>query len=127
MKQRRYRNKLVIHEEQPKPELKYHNQKVEIDGICFDSKREARRYVYLKHLQEGGLISDLTLQPEFELIPKHKHDGQTVRATKYRADFQYVQDGKIVIEDVKGFANAEFKLKKKLFEYLNPDLTITLI
>ena len=50
---------------------KYHNRKVEIDGIKFDSTKEGERYLELKLLLKAGKIRDLQMQVEFELIPKH--------------------------------------------------------
>ena len=107
--------------------MKYHNKKTEIDGIVFDSKLEAERYCYLKTMQKGKLIRDLRLQPEFELIPTFKKNGKTYRKIAYIADFSYfdVQEGKIIIEDVKGFKTAVYRLKRTLFEYIYKDLTIT--
>ena len=49
---------------------KYHNRKVEIDGIKFDSTKEGERYLELKLLLKAGKIRDLQMQVEFELIPK---------------------------------------------------------
>lgn len=49
---------------------KYNAKKVEIDGITFDSKKEAARYCDLKLMQRAGEIRDLQLQVEYELIPK---------------------------------------------------------
>lgn len=95
---------------------KYHNRKTEIDGIVFDSKREAQRYAELQLLQRAGKIRDLSMQVEFELIPKQ--DGE--RACKYKADFvYYVADtGKMVVEDVKGYKKGAayqlFSIKRKL-------------
>ena len=51
---------------------KYRNIKTEVDGIKFDSKREAQRYQELKLLEKGGVISNLELQPKFELLPANK-------------------------------------------------------
>ena len=48
---------------------KYGNTKASVDGIVFDSIREARRYKDLKLLQASGKISDLRLQVAFELVP----------------------------------------------------------
>lgn len=85
-----------------------------IDGIVFASKAEAIRYRELKLLECAGKIKDLHLQPRFLLIPKTK----TQSACYYVADFQYIQNKKIIVEDVKGFVTAVYKLKKKLFLYL---------
>ena len=106
---------------------KYHSKKTPVDGIIFDSKAEADRFVELKLLQRSGAISGLILQPSFDLIPAYKKNGKKVRKTVYVADFQYYDEitQETVIEDVKGVKTPVYKLKKKLFEYLYPDLEIT--
>lgn len=106
---------------------KYKNEKVYLDGIRFDSKAEAKRYLILKSMQDEGLIKGLELQPEYEILPTYKKDGKTVRAMKYRADFRYFCGDKLVVEDVKGIETEAFKIKKKLVEYFYPDITITLV
>lgn len=105
---------------------KYHNSKVTVDGITFDSKKEAQRYTELKMLQKSGVISNLTLQPEFVLIPAFKKNGKAYRKTVYKADFSYFDHdiGKTVVEDVKGFKTDVYKLKKKLFEHIYKDLSL---
>ena len=105
---------------------KYHSTKTTIDGIKFDSKAEAERYAELKLLERGNVITDLTLQPEFELIPAFRKNGKTYRKTTYRADFMYfdVEKGKYVIEDVKGYLTDVFKLKRKMFEFKYPQYEI---
>lgn len=95
---------------------KYNAKKAEIDGITFDSKKEARRYAELKLLLRGGEIRDLRLQVEYELIPKQAGE----RACNYIADFVYqdVRTGETVVEDVKGYkksaAYSIFAIKRKL-------------
>ena len=97
---------------------KYHAKKTEVDGIRFDSQREARRYKQLKLLERAGEISFLELQKVYELQPSFKHNGKTIRAIKYVADFYYVdKDGKIHIEDAKGMKTPEYNLKKKMMLY----------
>lgn len=104
---------------------KYNNKKTIIDGIVFDSIREARRYQELKLLQKVGKISELELQPRYELIPKYKKNNKTIRKTEYVADFRYKDEkGNIVVEDVKGTKTELYKLKKKLLEYLYKDIEI---
>ena len=95
---------------------KYHNKKVVADGHIFDSKREARRYRELKMLANLRMITDLQLQPKFELIPPQKRsDGKPERPVVYIADFSYKDcDGNTVIEDAKGVRTAEYKIKRKL-------------
>ena len=105
---------------------KYHNKKVTIDGITFDSKLEATRYTELKLLERKGIIKDLKLQPSYELIPTFKKDNKTYKKATYKADFSYYDNelGKTIIEDTKGYKTDVYELKKKLFEYLYKDLTI---
>lgn len=106
---------------------KYGAAKTEVDGITFDSRKEARRYAELKILEKAGEIEGLRLQPEYELIPKYRKNGHTVRRTTYRADFEYTEKatGQLVVEDVKGFRTETYRLKKKLLEYLYPEITLT--
>ena len=96
---------------------KYHNKKVEYDGIKFDSVKEKNRYIGLKQLERLGVIQNLQRQVKNELQPSFKLNGKTVRSITYIADFVYIQDGIEIIEDTKGFRTKEYLLKKKLFEY----------
>lgn len=80
---------------------KYHSQKVVIDGITFDSKKEGQRYSQLKMLEKAGLISDLRLQVPFELAPPVMIKGRRKPPLRYFADFRYIEDGQTVIEDCK--------------------------
>lgn len=106
---------------------KYKNKKIFIDGITFDSQLEANRYCELKLLYKAGEISQLRLQPEFELIPAFRKNGKSFRKTIYKADFMYLDNcsGKYIVEDTKGFKTDVYKLKRKLFEFKYPDLTIS--
>lgn len=106
---------------------KYGNKKVLIDGIKFDSMAEGRRYKELKLMQRAGIIKELELQPKFLLQESFKKNGKTYRKVEYIADFQYKENGKVVIEDVKGKETDIFKLKHKLFEYKYRDLELKLI
>jgi hypothetical protein len=96
---------------------KFNAKKTEVDGIKFASKKEAKRYSELKLLASQGKITDLKLQPVFELIPSFKCDNKTIRRIKYIADFYYCQNGVEVVEDCKGFRTEVYKIKKKLFLY----------
>lgn len=99
---------------------KYHNKKVIIDGIKFDSKKEANRYQELKLMQRAGIISDLQRQVKYVLIPSQKgDDGRVVeRPCTYIADFVYVdENGKKVVEDTKGYRTSDYKIKRKLMLY----------
>lgn len=106
---------------------KYKAQKKIIDGIKFDSIKESKRYIQLKQLEKLGIIKELELQKVFELQPKYiNNKGQHIRAITYKADFFYydVKKEQYVVEDTKGFKTDVYKIKKKLFEYVYPNLTI---
>lgn len=96
---------------------KFNAKKTVIDGIKFDSKREAERYCELKLLEKAKEIRNLELQPRFLLQDKFKDkQGKTHRKIEYVADFLYIdKDGKAIVEDVKGVMTDVYKLKKKLF------------
>lgn len=94
---------------------KYHARKTTVDGITFDSRREADRYLVLKSMEEEGAIEDLRRQIRYELIPAFDVDGSHYRPVFYVADFVYVEDGKEVVEDVKGMRTDTYQLKAKLF------------
>lgn len=98
---------------------KYRNKKTIINGIAFDSKKEAKRYQELLQLEEAGAITDLKLQSKFELIPSQRIGGKVVeRACTYKADFVYMQDGEMVVEDTKGFRTKDYIIKRKLMLYM---------
>ncbi|HCY85930.1 MAG TPA: hypothetical protein DHV36_12415 [Desulfobacteraceae bacterium] len=99
----------------PKRKHKFNAQKACVDGIKFDSRKEAARYQELKLQQHCGLISGLKLQPEFVLLDAFTSHGKKIRAIKYRADFQYEKEGETVVEDVKGHKTKEYLLKRKMF------------
>ena len=103
---------------------KYGNTKVTVDGHTFDSKAEAERYCQLRLLERAGVIRGLECQKVYELIPAYKKGKKTVRAVKYLADFVYTENGKTIVEDVKGCRTDVYKLKKKLFEWRYPELEI---
>lgn len=106
---------------------KYRNKKVILDGYVFDSMQESRRYKELKLLLKTGEIQDLKLQPHFLLQESFKKNGKTYRKIEYIADFQYIENGKTIVEDVKGMQTDVFKLKHKLFEKIYPDLELRII
>lgn len=92
---------------------KYNNIKTVVDGIKFDSKREAYYYLYYKRLQESKIISNLQLQTKLEYKIKGKH------IFNYFADFSYKDEFGIHYIDVKSTItekNSTFKLKKKIIE-----------
>lgn len=98
--------------------MKYGNKKTVVDGIIFDSKREADRYRELRAWEKAGVIYGLTRQQVFTLLPNQKTDGKVVeRAVTYKADFCYYRDGEYVAEDVKGVRTPDYIIKRKLMLY----------
>ena len=101
---------------------KYRNTPTTVQGadgspVRLDSKKESERFQTLLVLLRAGAISDLRLQRDFTLQEAYTTpDGNRVRAIRYRADFTYIKDGKLVVEDVKSTATKtrEYAIKKKL-------------
>jgi hypothetical protein len=78
-----------------RPRSKFGNVRTSVDGIAFDSAREARRWSELRLLQRAGVISYLQRQVRYRLTVNGVTIGHIV------PDFRYVRDGKVVCEDVK--------------------------
>lgn len=93
-----------------------------VDGIVFDSKKEAKRYVALRDMQTLGIITDLKMQVPFEWQSTHESIGGSgdtlITKHKYVADFTYFENGEWVVEDVKGTRTAEYKRKKRIVEHV---------
>ena len=110
---------------------KYHSKKTVVDGMVFDSLKEARRYGVLKALEKTGEISGLRRQVEFLLIPEQRepdtigkrggvHKGKVIeRKVAYYADFVYVRDGEVVVEDAKGIRTHDYIIKRKLMLHIH--------
>lgn len=101
---------------------KYGNHKTEVDGIAFDSKKEARRYAELRLLERAGEIQLLRTQPKFNLLPsKRRPDGVMERSLSYTADFEYRDKaGQVIVEDCKSPASRtqQYVIRRKLMLYL---------
>lgn len=116
---------------------KYYAKKVIVDGIKFDSMKEANRYRFLKELEKKREIQNLQLQVKFPLIPPMYEDVVTYTTkthkqkikrkriesgVTYIADFVYMKNGEKIVEDVKGYrkgtAYSIFAIKRKLMLYL---------
>jgi hypothetical protein len=94
---------------------KYKAKKTVVDGITFDSKKEANRYLELKMLEKAGAIQDLQRQVKYVLIPSQRINGKVVeRECSYKADFVYKENGETIVEDTKGFRTPEYKIKRKM-------------
>lgn len=112
---------------------KYHSVKCTVDGIKFDSRREARRYKELSLMERAGAISELRRQVKFVLVPaqyetieRYGENGKRLKDThklaereiSYVADFVYIEGNSTVIEDSKGVKTKEYILKRKLMLYI---------
>lgn len=100
---------------------KYGNEITYFDGKRFDSKAEAQRYIVLKEMAKSGRISDLKNQVVFDLLPAQEIDGAKEKPVRYVADFTYMENGKLVVEDVKSgpTKTVEYRLKKKLMLFFH--------
>jgi hypothetical protein len=114
-----------------KPRNKYHSKKITVNGNTFDSQKEYRRFCELSLLLRAGAITELKRQVEFELIPTQREPdtvgvrggikpGKVIEhAVKYVADFVYKENGKLVVEDTKGFRTKDYIIKRKLMLWVH--------
>lgn len=115
-------------EPQNQRKSKYNNQKTVVDGIKFDSKKEAEYYCQLKLLKQAGEIRDIGLQQKYTLQPGFEKNGVKYQPITYIADFVITNnDGTTEVVDIKGVETQVFKIKKKLFEYMYPDLNLKVV
>lgn len=121
---------------------KYGNKKIVYDGITFDSIKEKQRYVVLKEARERGEITQLELQPRWEILPAKKEsyikhlktkdkicERVVVRPIHYTADFSYIKDGELIVEDVKAsphLLSKDVPLRLKLMKYFH-DISVRLV
>lgn len=116
---------------------KYGNSKTVFKGEEYDSKRERDRHIYLLNAEREGIISDLKRQVTFHLLPAQYETVQkqlktktkevsvcVERAVDYKADFTYMKDGQLVVEDVKAYASSQvldktYILKRKMMLYFH--------
>lgn len=99
-----------LFEQERRKKSKYNNQKLEIDGHLFDSKKEARRYIELRIMLTAGIIQNLLLQVPYELNEGGSH------SLKYISDFEYDKEGRHIVEDAKGYKTKIYLKKKRLME-----------
>lgn len=110
---------------------KYGNRKLMVGGVSFDSEREFNRFCELRMLARAGYISDLQRQVKFLLIPAQrepdivgkrggiKKGALIEKECAYIADFVYIENGKKVVEDAKGFKTKEYIIKRKLMLFVH--------
>ncbi len=111
---------------------KYRNKKVNVNGIVFDSKKEAERYRDLLLLERAGAITNLKRQVKYVLIPAQREPevkdvrGKTKKGKlieqecTYTADFTYFdKNGQFVVEDIKGMRTKDYIIKRKLMLFIH--------
>lgn len=105
------------------PVLKYGNRVTEVDGIRFDSEKEADYYWQLHWLMREGTVKSIELQPEFVLQPAYEVAGKKIRPIIYKADFKVTEaSGHVYYVDTKGMRTQVYLLKKKMLLYKYPDI-----
>jgi hypothetical protein len=113
---------------------KYRNKKVELDGILFDSKKEADVYQDLKDQKTKGYISDFQRQVRYELVPAAYEEKEVrdkkdrlvrkkvcvEKAVDYVADFVVTfPDGEVSVIDPKGKKTKDYIIKRKLMRHVH--------
>lgn len=106
----------------PRTRSKFRNVPTEVDGVRFDSKREARRFGELQWLEKAGEVKNIARQATYPLVVNQ------IRIASYRADFTYeeragsLRDGyfwRPVVEDVKGVQTPVYKIKRALMKAIH--------
>lgn len=98
-----------------KNKSKHRNVKTKLDGVSYDSAKEANRAAELKLVASAGQIRDLRTQVPFDLFV----DKQKI--CTYIADFVYfdLATSQRVVEDVKSDHTRKlpvYRIKKKLMK-----------
>ena len=109
---------------------KYRAVKVKIDGYSFDSKAEAQRYRDLCLLVRAGAITDFKVHPKYILQEASIYHGKKILPITYTADFSYIENGKTIVEDVKGGKATQtrhFADKVKIMKYKYPEYEMRIV
>jgi|SRR5579885_1746013 len=109
MSAQEYRAYLETHEKTGK-RSKYRSKKVKENGRTYDSKHEFNRHKENLKREERGEISSL----RYHVIYPLEVNG--VLITEYEADFVYMENGKLIVEDAKGFPTPEYVIKRNLMK-----------
>ena len=95
---------------------KYKAKRTEVDGITFDSKREAARYQELKLWARSGGVRNIRCQVAYWLTVQDKKIGRYVADFVYQEYHPKHQSWSEVVEDCKGFRTPMYRWKKKHVE-----------
>ena len=92
------------------------------ESYTFDSKAEMTHFAKLGNRLKRGQIERLKLQPQFTLqegfklnTDKTKSGKTKVPSMVYTPDFYYIENGKTIVVEVKGFSDTAFNIRKRLF------------
>ena len=94
---------------------KYSARRTTLDGIPFDSRREAKRWAELCLLERAGEIADLRRQVPLMLEGR---DGplltRTGRRMRLTVDFAYtdLRTGLTIYEDAKGVPTRDYEVRR---------------
>lgn len=107
-----------------RPKNKYNAVKTEVNGIVFDSKKEADYYSNLLLLKKAGIVESFIMQKDFTLQDAFtRENGERIKATRYRADFVVrYKNGIEEVVDVKGVKTRVYINKKKLLLKKYPNI-----
>lgn len=89
------------------------------------SKREAKRCNDLRILERAGKISELRQQPQYWFVingSQVKIDNG--RRAGVKLDFAYIENGREIAEDSKGYAARDWPLRKAIFKALFPHIEL---
>ncbi len=98
---------------------KFNNVPTIVDGVRFDSKKEARRWGELLAMHKAGRITALQRQVRIPI----RLNGVVV--CRYVADFVYIANGQRVIEDVKSpitRMNPVYRLKRRMLAAMGVEI-----
>ena len=107
---------------------KYGNTETVVGDVAFASKLEARRYAELLLLERAGAISGLKVQEWICLQPPFvARDGKKILPVWYVADFVYIEDDVMVVEETKGFSTPVSLLKMKMLKHGYPHYDVRMV
>ncbi len=106
--------------------IKSKTKKIRFDGITFENKKEARRYMELLLMKKSGMISDLKYKVPYLLLDGYIKNGSIIRPITYIADFVYIDEmyKKTIIEDLKEQRKEDYKIKLKMLIAKYPELEV---
>ena len=96
---------------------KYNIRKIAINRIIYDSKAEARRHQELCLLEKAGKIEAL----HYHGVSFKLGRSDTGRVVSYTPDFTYIENGRLIAEEVKGPRVRDWAVRAVLFKEKFPE------